>query len=161
MSKFIQKTASDLGLHYLQIVQNHFYLGISKLHNLTYLKLKLESSNISCGWIHSVYNGLKHTNHQQYCTQCSSWWDSSLFLIPSTLFTKFYFCSVGLVWSIIQITVVARYKYFFWVLHENIWLFLVFFCLFVLVFMAYSTQWGHIKHGQSTYPHFYWADLVL
>ena len=26
---------------------------------------------------------------------------------------------------------------------------------------AQSTQWGHVECGQFTYPHFYWADLVL
>ena len=38
---------------------NYFSHRISKSHSLTFLKLKLESSNIQCGGIHSVYNGLK------------------------------------------------------------------------------------------------------
>ena len=37
---------------------NHFSLERSKSHSLTYLKSKLESSNIKCGGVHSVYNGL-------------------------------------------------------------------------------------------------------
>ena len=28
-------------------------------------------------------------------------------------------------------------------------------------FTAHSTQWGHVEHGQFTYPHFYWTDLIL
>ena len=28
-------------------------------------------------------------------------------------------------------------------------------------FTAQSIQWGHVKHGQFTYPHFQWAGLVL
>ena len=28
-------------------------------------------------------------------------------------------------------------------------------------FTAQSTQWGHVKCGQFTQPHFYWAGLVL
>ena len=35
---------------------NHFSLGISKSHGLTYIKSKLESSK--CGGVHSVCNGL-------------------------------------------------------------------------------------------------------
>ena len=31
----------------------------------------------------------------------------------------------------------------------------------VEVFMAQSTQWGHVERGQFTYPHVYWAGLVL
>ena len=28
-------------------------------------------------------------------------------------------------------------------------------------FMAQSTQWGHVELAQFTWPHFYWAGLVL
>ena len=28
-------------------------------------------------------------------------------------------------------------------------------------FTARSTQWGHVERGQFTYPHVYWAGLVL
>ena len=34
-------------------------LGICRSHSRTYLKLKLDSSNILCGRVYSVYNGLK------------------------------------------------------------------------------------------------------
>ena len=33
-------------------------LGIFKFYSRTYLKLKLDSSNIKCGGVYSVYNGL-------------------------------------------------------------------------------------------------------
>ena len=39
-----------------------FSLGISKSHSLTYLKSKLESSNIKYRWVNSVYNGLMPFN---------------------------------------------------------------------------------------------------
>ena len=37
------------------------------------------------------------------------------------------------------------------------------FCLFVCieVLTAQSTKWGHVECGQFTWPHCYWADLVL
>ena len=38
---------------------NHCSPGISKSHSLTYLKSKLESSNIWYGRVYSVYNGLR------------------------------------------------------------------------------------------------------
>ena len=28
-------------------------------------------------------------------------------------------------------------------------------------FTSQSTQWGHVECGKFTWPHFYWADLVL
>ena len=28
-------------------------------------------------------------------------------------------------------------------------------------FTAQSTQWGHVEHGQFTWPHFYWAGFVF
>ena len=31
----------------------------------------------------------------------------------------------------------------------------------VLRFYGQSTHWGHIERGQFTYPHIYWAGLVL
>ena len=37
---------------------NHFSLGIYKSLSRTYLKLKLNSSNIKCGRVYTVYNGL-------------------------------------------------------------------------------------------------------
>ena len=37
---------------------NHFSFGIPKSHRLTYLKSNLDSSNIQCGGVHSVNNGL-------------------------------------------------------------------------------------------------------
>ena len=37
---------------------SHFSLGICKSHCRTYLKLKLDSSNIKCGRVFPVYNGL-------------------------------------------------------------------------------------------------------
>ena len=49
--------ASDQGLHCLQIVC-HFSLKICKSHSRMYLKLKLDSSNIYCERVYSVYNGL-------------------------------------------------------------------------------------------------------
>ena len=39
-------TASDQGLHCLQIVKPFFSLGISKSHSMTHLKLKLDSPKI-------------------------------------------------------------------------------------------------------------------
>ena len=53
---------------------NHFSLGISKLHSLTHLKSKLESSNISCVGVLSVYNGLTSLSPQGVLPpfQCSS-----------------------------------------------------------------------------------------
>ena len=54
-----QNAASDQGLHCLQIhVVSHLSLGICKSHSWTYLKLKLDSSNIQCGRVYSVFNGL-------------------------------------------------------------------------------------------------------
>ena len=42
---------------------SHFTLGICKFHSRTYmyLKLKLDTSNIECGRVYSVYNGLSRT----------------------------------------------------------------------------------------------------
>ena len=30
-----------------------------------------------------------------------------------------------------------------------------------ILFVLRSTQWGHVERGQFTYPHAYWAGLVL
>ena len=43
---------------------------------------------------------------------------------------------------------------FFPIAHENR------FCL-CWGFTAQSTQLGHVERGQFTYPHIYWASLVL
>ena len=37
---------------------SHFSLRICKSHSWIYLKLKLDSSNIKCGRVYSIYNGL-------------------------------------------------------------------------------------------------------
>ena len=42
---------------------SHFSLGICRSHSRTYLKLKSDSSNILCGRVYSVYNGLKYKYH--------------------------------------------------------------------------------------------------
>ena len=45
-SQMQQNTASDQGLHCLQIVQPFFFLGIATSYSLTYLKWNMNSSNI-------------------------------------------------------------------------------------------------------------------
>ena len=49
---------------------SHFSLGICKSHRQKYLKLKLVSSNIQCGRVYSVYNGLISTFSIVFADMC-------------------------------------------------------------------------------------------
>ena len=44
---------------------SHVSLGICKFHSRKYLKLKLVSSNIQCGRVYSVYNGITFITYTQ------------------------------------------------------------------------------------------------
>ena len=100
---------------------SHFSFGICRSNRRTYLKLELDSSNILCGTVYSVYNGLNIAPDKQFC-KCPK--------ISNTLSYTF--------WPILYCFVVV-------VLFFLLVVFFLFVCLFVLMFYGLVNPIGSCR----------------